>query len=225
MLITIGGQKGGTGKTTVAVNFAIMRALEKRDILLFDIDPQSTSTLCLSRRDQNEIEPRIQSNQKILDKKILSPGIVIRNEIKALLPRYSDIIIDAGGADNEVLRAAITLSDIVIFPVTPSEFDMWTFSNASKLVSEAQSKDSDLRGYILLSKVSTQPQAARQEIAECDDFLTDYENLIRLKSIIYQRKPIRTASANGMSIVEHKPVDQRAIDEFTAVYREVFCGQ
>ena len=45
MLILIGGQKGGGGKTTTATNLATMFVLDKRDVLLYDIDPQRTATL------------------------------------------------------------------------------------------------------------------------------------------------------------------------------------
>lgn len=53
MLILIGGQKGGGGKTTTATNLATMFVLDKRDVLLYDIDPQRTATLWASRRDEN----------------------------------------------------------------------------------------------------------------------------------------------------------------------------
>ena len=39
MIILIGGEKGGTGKTTIATNLSAMRALAGRDVLLVDTDP------------------------------------------------------------------------------------------------------------------------------------------------------------------------------------------
>ena len=105
-LSSLGDRKVAPVNQTVATNLVALRTLKRRDAFLFDIDPQKTSTLWASRRDENSIEPRIPSSQKILDKRILSAGTVIRNEIKALIPRYQDIIIDAGGADNEVLRGS-----------------------------------------------------------------------------------------------------------------------
>jgi chromosome partitioning protein len=224
MLILGGGEKGGTGKTTLMVNLATMRALKGRDVLLYDMDPQRTATLWASRRDENGIQPRVASSQKILDPRVLSPGAVIRNELKALMPKYEDILVDAGGANNEVLRAAMSLADVVIFPITPSDFDMWTFGNLSNLIASAQGKDSDLKGYIFLNRVSTNPGAARQEIIDCDDFLEDFDNLTRLKSVLYQRKPIRKNSGNGLAIIEAKPMDEKASEEIKAIYEEVFNG-
>ena len=40
MIVLIGCEKGGTGKTTIATNLAALRALAGRDVLLVDTDPQ-----------------------------------------------------------------------------------------------------------------------------------------------------------------------------------------
>ncbi|MFP3024578.1 MAG: AAA family ATPase, partial [Wolbachia sp.] len=128
------GQKGGCGKTTIATNITTMRVIKKVDVLLYDIDPQRTATLWASRRDENNDLPRVSSSQKVLDKRTINVGTVIRNELRALQSKYQDIVVDAGGADNEALRAALSLADLAIFPIVPSEFDMWTFETLSNLV-------------------------------------------------------------------------------------------
>lgn len=223
MIVIFAGPKGGTGKSTGATNCAAIRAIKGRDVLLYDVDPQRTSTLWGSRRDENGVQPRVNSVQKVLDgKKIFNLGVVTRNDLKALLPKYEDIIIDAGGADTESLRAAMTLADQVIFPVSPSEFDMWTFSHLSNLVASAQGGDRNLVGKILLNKVNVNPPTARSDIDECDDFLTDFENLVRLDSVIRERVSIRRASGKGLSIIEYFPADKKAEAEILGLYKEIF---
>ena len=76
MIILVGGEKGGTGKSTIATNLATMRTMKGIDTLLFDIDPQKTSTFWASRRDENNIFPRIVSCQKILDRIETKSGIL-----------------------------------------------------------------------------------------------------------------------------------------------------
>ena len=44
MIIVIGGIKGGSGKTTVATNLAVLRSSKSKDVLLIDADDQETST-------------------------------------------------------------------------------------------------------------------------------------------------------------------------------------
>ncbi len=53
MIICVGGTKGGTGKSTVATNLAVMLATSGRDVLLVDADEQGTSTDFTNMRNTN----------------------------------------------------------------------------------------------------------------------------------------------------------------------------
>lgn len=223
MIIVVGGQKGGGGKTTTATNLATMFTRDGRDVHLFDIDPQRTATLWASRRDNNENKklPRIGSSQKVLDNRTTNIGIVIRNELLAMIPRYQDIIVDAGGADNAALRSALSLAEVAIFPIIPSEFDMWTFGTLSELITNAQTSPSKLCARVLLNKVNTNPSTAKTEVEECDDFLKDFENLSRFKNFLSERISVRRASGQGMATIEYRPSDAKAISEMQNVYKEI----
>ncbi len=52
MVILIGGEKGGTGKTTIATNLAALRALAGHDVLLVDTDSQGSASYWASSRDE-----------------------------------------------------------------------------------------------------------------------------------------------------------------------------
>jgi hypothetical protein len=56
MITVIGGTKGGTGKSTIATNFAVMHAIAGADILLVDADEQGTSTAFTNMRNQSRPE-------------------------------------------------------------------------------------------------------------------------------------------------------------------------
>ena len=224
MLILGGGEKGGTGKSTIATNLAALRTLKGREVFLYDIDPQKTSTLWASRRDENEIAPRIPSSQKILDARILNAGTVIRNELKALIPKYQDMIIDAGGAANEVLRAAMTLANILVIPLMPSAFDTWTLNTVNSLVNEAKQNNPKLIAKVLYNKVAPQRQTANSEIKESDEILSDFEELKRFKTFIVYRVAMRRSQSQGLSVVEYKPTDDKAIEEIHSLYQEIFNG-
>ena len=64
MIVLIGGEKGGTGKTTIATNLAAMRALAGRDVLLIDTDPQGSANYWAQSRDEEGITPRVACIQK-----------------------------------------------------------------------------------------------------------------------------------------------------------------
>ena len=115
MIILIGGEKGGTGKTTVATNLAAIRANKDHDILLVDTDKQGSASSWSDIRDLNKNDVRVPNIQKF--------GVNLTQDIQDLRSRYEDIIIDAGGRDSVELRAAMTIADKMFIPVQASQFD------------------------------------------------------------------------------------------------------
>ena len=59
MIILIGSQKGGCGKSTIAVNIAAALALQGKDVFLLDADPQSSSMRWAQDRLDTEVQPHI----------------------------------------------------------------------------------------------------------------------------------------------------------------------
>jgi chromosome partitioning protein len=127
MIILLGGEKGGTGKTTIATNLAGMR---NNNLLLIDTDKQSTASYWCSLRDEGGVYPRVASVQKF-DKSV-------RSECQHLKTKYDDIILDAGGRDSSELRNGLLVADKAIFPLQPSCFDLWTLDRLNTLVETAQ---------------------------------------------------------------------------------------
>lgn len=228
MIIVVGGQKGGTGKTTTAVNIAVMRALAGRDVYLYDIDQkQNSATLWASIRDDKNLLPRITNGMRFFDKdgqKVINPGLVVRNDLKDLSKKSQDIIVDVGGGASEIFNGALSLADIFISPINPGDLDMWTFATLDRLVAESQ-KDSELVGYILVNKVTPQPHAAQEEIGECDEYLEGRNYLKRLTNWLHTRKPVRKTTGAGLALVEGLPGDDKAVVEMKAVYEEIFNGK
>jgi chromosome partitioning protein len=98
---------------------------------------------------------------------------------------------------------------------------MWTLPTLSKLVSGAENCTGTLKAKVLLNRMSTNPATTRKEIEDCDDFLSDFDNLTRFNSFLSERVAVRRASGKGMAIVEYKPSDLKAVEEFESVYKEV----
>ena len=99
MILLCGGEKGGTGKSTIATNLAAMRLKESADVLLLDTDPQASSSYWSSIRDEDESLKRVSCVQKF--------GKGLEKELYALSEKYDDLIIDAGGRDSAELRASM----------------------------------------------------------------------------------------------------------------------
>ena len=96
-IILIGGEKGGTGKTTLAVNLAARRALQGRDVLVIDTDIQASASYWAQTRDETAVTPRVACIQKF--------GKGLQTEVRDLATRYQDLVIDAGGRDSVELRS------------------------------------------------------------------------------------------------------------------------
>jgi chromosome partitioning protein len=212
MIILMGGEKGGTGKTTLATNLAAMRALAGHDVLLIDSDPQASANYWAQSRDELGIQPRVACVQK------LGKGLAI--EVRDLAQRYQDIIIDAGGRDSVELRSALVVVDKVYIPVQPSQFDVWTLNSMNTLVETAKGFNPNLQANVIISRSSTNPSV--QESKETRKLLADFPNLGALSLIIRDRIAYRKAAKEGKAIVELKPKEAKANEEITALYNEIF---
>lgn len=95
MIITVGGIKGGTGKTTIAVNLGIALALASKDVLLVDADDQGTATDFAALRNQ-------QGETLVSYTSIQLAGKAVREQVLKLKDKFNWIIIDTGG---EIQRA------------------------------------------------------------------------------------------------------------------------
>ena len=131
MILTVGNTKGGVGKTTLAVNLAILRAGAGSDVLLVDGDEQATTTSFTELRNDN----LGQTGYTVVS---LS-GAALRTQVRQLAPKYDDILIDVGGRDTGSLRAALTVSSTLLIPVQPRSFDLWAIHQIADLVKEAAS--------------------------------------------------------------------------------------
>lgn len=212
MIILIGGEKGGTGKTTVATNLASIRATQGHDVLLVDTDKQGSASAWSDIRDAHNIVVRIPNIQKF--------GTNLASDIKDLKSRYEDIIIDAGGRDSVELRAAMTVADLMYVPVQASQFDIWTLSIINDLASQAKAFNTKMVPYVLINRATTNPVV--NEVEEAKAALTDFEFLKLSPSLLKERISYRKAAKGGLSIIELDQKDTKAINEIMHLYSEVF---
>jgi chromosome partitioning protein len=214
-IILIGGEKGGTGKTTLATNLAALRALAGRDVLLVDTDIQASASFWSQTRDEASIRPRVACIQKF--------GKGLQAEVQDLARRYQDIVIDAGGRDSVELRAALVVAQRSFIPIQPSQFDIWTLGRMDELVKTAEGFNPNLHAWVVISRVSTNPSVT--EGTEAQEILADFEHLRLSKAIIRDRIAYRKAARDGMCVAEMRPADPKAVEEVKALFDEVFSDE
>jgi len=214
-IVLFGGEKGGTGKTTLATNMAAMLALQGKDVLLLDTDRQGTASFWATVREDTEIEPRIACVQKF--------GKGLASQVRDLADRYDEIVIDAGGRDSMELRYSLGVADRAYIPVQPFQFDIWTIRQMDELVEMAKALNENLQAYIVLNRVSTNP--AVREDQETRDFFDqeEFQHLALVDPVLRDRIAFRKSGRDGLSVVEWKQ-DKKAASEMNQLYKEVYCG-
>lgn len=202
MIITVGNTKGGVGKTTLALNIAIARALAGRDVWFIDGDRQGTGQIALTLRAEAGLSPTVACAQ-------YADGATLRQQIKQTGSKFDDVVIDVGGRDSTALRAALTLTDALIIPFAPRSFDVWSFSDMSHLIEEALSVRDSFPVYAVLNNADT----SGSDNADAVEAIADYPLLQYIDAPIRRRKSISTAAGKGMSALEHTPKDPKASEE------------
>ncbi len=145
MIVVCGGIKGGSGKTTIATNLAVIRALDGRDVLLIDADDQETATDFTILRNERRSGGAGYTSIKLT-------GPAVRTETLRLTGKYQDILIDTGGRDTTSQRAALAIADTLLVPFVPRSFDVWTLEKVASLVEEMRTANQKLRAYTFLNR-------------------------------------------------------------------------
>ena len=210
MILTVGNIKGGVGKTTLALNVAIVRANMGKDMLLVDGDEQHTALTFTELRTEQLGSPGYTS--------VSLQGAALRTQVRQLTPKYDDIIIDVGGRDTGSLRAALTVTETLLIPVQPRSFDIWSVDQMTHLVQEAREINGTLRAVVLLNAADAQGKD-NEEAAEA---LRDHEGLDLLPCTIGRRKAFPNAASSGKAVTEHTPQDAKAVRELTALIRALY---
>lgn len=213
MILTIGNTKGGVGKTTLAVQLAIARAMTGRDVWLIDGDRQGTASAAIAARAESGRAPGIACAQ-------YADGPALRGQVQQQRGKFDDIIIDAGGRDSTALRAALVLSDVLLVPFAPRSYDVWALDDMAALVDEARSVRDGLRAYAVLNLADSGEHSA--DNAEAAAAVADVPQFEYLPAPIRRRKAFSNAGGAGLCVTEMSPRDLKACTEFDALFEVLF---
>ena len=212
MILLLGGEKGGTGKTTLAVNLAVILARTGKDVLLIDTDKQGSTNFWSSIRDELGTLPRIPCVQKF--------GKGLAKDVIDLSGRYEELIIDAGGRDSMELRYSLGVADKVIIPCQPTQFDLVTLNQMDTLVEQAQTLNPNLIASVVINRASTNPSVSDAE--EARELILEFNHLNLIESILRERVSFQRSVREGLSVIEVPQPDRKAVTEINCLFREVY---
>lgn len=210
MILAVGHTKGGVGKTTLAVNLAIVRANQGQDVLLVDGDEQRTALTFTDLRTEQLGQPGYTA--------VSLQGAALRTQVRQLASKYDDIIIDVGGRDTGSLRAALTVTETLLIPVQPRSFDLWAIDQLLELIVEARELNDHLRALAVLNAADAQGQDNDATI----DAMKELEGLEVLSESVGRRKAFSNAAAFGRAVTEYSPRDAKAIDELDNLIKSIY---
>jgi chromosome partitioning protein len=212
MKIGIMNQKGGAGKTSIALAIAAGLALEGRKVLYIDADPQGTATAWASHRksvglDSVENLTLMQRSTPDIHKLIQTPDVAA----------YDDVVMDSPPlADEGVLRSILASADRALVPVQPSLADLWASRATVALVKQAQAKGLPVKAAFVLSRVKDGTILGR-EFAE----VLHKEELPLLGVGTHDWTAYAAALSNCQTIFEYETPSSKAYQEASALVAAV----
>lgn len=203
-VISILNQKGGVGKTTIAVHLATALARKKFRVMLLDADPQGSALDWSAARKDPPLFPVAGL-----------PKSSIHKELPALAAHYDFVVIDGPPRVYDVARSAIMASDLVIIPVQPSPYDVWAAKEIIDLLDEASIYKPALKKVFAINRKIANTAIGRDVV----EALKDYP-LPVLKSALCQRVPFAESATQGLTVYELDP-DMTASREMSDLADEI----
>src|SRR3546814_376868 len=155
MIVALLNQKGGVGKTTLALHLAGQWTRQGRRVLLIDADPQG-SALDWSQQRATEGLPRLFSVVGLARD-------TLHIEAPELARGMDHVVIDGPPRVANLLRSALFACDLALIPVQPSPLDGWASAEMLKLIDQARIFKPEIGARFLLNRYHARNDAQAQD--------------------------------------------------------------
>lgn len=209
MIILVGGEKGGTGKTSLSQNLAACLQLRTQSrVALVDCDPQRCTSQWEQARQQLSL-PKIDCVQLYGN---------IGNDLASLQRSYGIVIVDCGSSDQRALRSSFMVADYALLPLRPKLGDLRTLSQLNELIYTCKLVNRKLKHAIVLTQC---PVATPLQARLADAIQVCRDNGVKLLSAATHELDIYDdCQASGYSVGELEP-HGHAAQEIEAIAEEL----
>jgi chromosome partitioning protein len=189
-------QKGGSGKTTLAINCAVAAVRTKKKVLIVDMDAQGTAESWYQDR-EDESPQLVKITGKDLEKAL----------DLAETQKFDWVLIDTPGRDEPAQAAAIRASDFCVIPCRPSPADM----KATPPTADTIRRLGKTASFVL---TQTPPRSFR--IREAEKGLSVLGTVCPIPIVL--RTAYQDAQGSGLGVIEFEP-NGRAAKEISELWQ------
>lgn len=205
-VISISNQKGGTGKTTLAMNLAAGLARRGRTLVI-DTDPQGSALQWAG----------LSRDERPFPVSVIAVTGNLGREVRRFAEDYQYLIIDCPPTlEMGVTQSAMTVSDAVLIPTLPSPVDLWASLRLANIIEQVRMINPHMAAYILVNQLelrSALSQGMKQALEEFD--------IPALNSHLRRRAIYRNSALEGLSVYCIGKRGEPAAEEIDAIIEEV----
>jgi len=179
------GQKGGSGKSTIASSLAVAAHETNERVCVIDMDPQRSLIDWVKTRGPSDIEVVASGAARL-------PALLVSLGRKGV----TLTILDTPGAEGAASSTAMQAADLNIVPSRPSRFDLWASARTCAALQEIGTKFA-----CLLNQCPAAQQTAR--VQDCVEALDEMGGLV--SPLILARVDYQEAARRGWGVTELNP--------------------
>jgi len=197
MILPLAGQKGGTGKSTLACNLSVEWMRRGRRVLLVDADPQGTALTWAS----------VAAEAGAHAPTVVALGDNLRQALQELTQTVGIQIIGTAGRLSKRLAGALLVTDLALLPCRPNPSDIWALQESVDTVRNIQNLREGLLAAIVLNGKEARTalsRGARESIASA--------GLPVLATDLSQRVAFAEAAAVGKGVTTYAPKSPAAAE-------------